>query len=151
VSIAPSLTWRPDNDTTLTVLGTYQRDPKAGFYNQLLPSGIGTITPFQGKTIPTSFYSGEPSFDKTDRTLGSVGYLFEHSLSNNLKVRQNLRYSDLDTDFAVVSPNPGTDPTNMTRGAYTTQENIRSFAVDNQAEAKFDTGPFQHTVLAGID
>jgi iron complex outermembrane receptor protein len=37
ISIAPSLTWRPDNDTTFTVLGTYQRDPKAGFYNQLLP------------------------------------------------------------------------------------------------------------------
>ncbi len=35
ISIAPSLTWRPDNDTTLTVLGTYQRDPKAGFYKQL--------------------------------------------------------------------------------------------------------------------
>ncbi|WP_024583133.1 MULTISPECIES: TonB-dependent siderophore receptor [Bradyrhizobium] len=151
VSIAPSLTWRLDNDTTLTVLGTYQRDPKAGFYNQLLPLGIGTITPYKGQYIPTGFYSGEPNFDKTDRTLGAVGYLFEHSFGNNLKVRQNLRYSDLDTDFAVVSPNPGTDPTNMTRGAYTTQENIRSFTVDNQAEANFNTGPFQHTVLAGID
>jgi iron complex outermembrane receptor protein len=33
VSIAPSLTWRPTNDTTITFQGTYQRDPKAGFYN----------------------------------------------------------------------------------------------------------------------
>lgn len=152
ISIAPSLTWRPDNDTTLTVLANYQRDPKAGFYNQLLPLGIGTITPYQGKTISTGFYSGEPNFDKTDRTLSSVGYQFEHSFGNNVKVRQNLRYMDLDTDFAAVTPSVNlTDPTNMSRGAFTTLENIRSFNVDNQAEVKFDTGPFQHTVLAGID
>jgi iron complex outermembrane recepter protein len=37
VSIAPSLTWRPDKDTSITVLGTYQNDPKAGFFNQLPP------------------------------------------------------------------------------------------------------------------
>jgi iron complex outermembrane receptor protein len=152
ISIAPSLTWRPDNDTTLTVLGTYQRDPKAGFYNQLLPRGIGMITPYQGQFIPTSFYSGEPNFDKTDRTFGSIGYLFEHHFGYGLTVRQNLRYMDVDTDFAVVSPNGGQlNPTNMARGAFTTVENIRSFAVDNQAEVKFVTGPFQHTVLAGID
>jgi iron complex outermembrane receptor protein len=152
ISIAPSLTWRPDNNTTLTVLGTYQRDPKAGFYNQLLPLGIGTITPYKGSFIPTSFYSGEPNFDKTDRTFGSVGYLFEHSLNNAVKVRQNLRYMDVSTDFAVVSPNAGsTDPTNLGRGAFTTQETIHSISVDNQVEAKFNAGPIEHTVLAGVD
>ncbi|WP_456685319.1 TonB-dependent siderophore receptor [Bradyrhizobium sp. P5_C11_2] len=152
ISIAPSLTWRPDNNTTLTVLGTYQRDPKAGFYNQLLPNGIGTITPYKGSYIPTSFYSGEPNFDKTDRTLGTVGYLLEHSFNNNVKVRQNLRYMDVSTDFAVVSPGGGQlDPTKLSRSAFTTQEVIRSFNVDNQAEAKFNAGPFEHTVLAGLD
>lgn len=150
ISIAPSLTWRPDNDTTLTVLGTYQRDPKAGFYNQLPPLGIGTITPFRGQFIPTSFYSGEPGFDKTDRTFSSIGYLFEHRFNNNITVRQNLRYMDVSTDFAVVSPT-GTDPTSLARGAYTTQETIRSIAVDTQAEAKFYAGTLHHTVLAGID
>lgn len=152
VSIAPSLTWRPTNDTTLTVLGTYQRDPKAGFYNQLPPRGIGTLYPYQGQFIPTSFYSGEPGFDKTDRTYGSIGYLFEHRFGGGLTVRQNLRYLENDTDFAVVSPDTAlTNPTNLTRGAYTTKENIRSFALDNQAEGKFFTGPFQHTTLFGID
>ncbi|AWM09684.1 TonB-dependent siderophore receptor [Bradyrhizobium symbiodeficiens] len=150
ISIAPSLTWRPDNNTTLTVLGTYQRDPKAGFYNQLPPLGVGTVTPFKGAFIPTSFYSGEPGFDKTDRTYGSVGYLFEHSFNNSVKVRQNLRYTDLSTDFAVVSPF-GPDPSNLPRGAYTTLESIRSIAVDNQVETRFHAGPIEHTVLAGID
>jgi iron complex outermembrane receptor protein len=153
ISIAPSLTWRPDKDTTFTILGTYQRDPKAGFYNQLLPNGIGTINPLpNGLRFPTSFYSGEPGFDKTERTYGSIGYLFERRINNALTFRQNVRYTDLDTDFAVVSPNGSqTNPTNLARSAFTTQETIRSFAIDNQTEAKFMTGPFQHTVLAGVD
>ncbi|MDB5654622.1 MAG: TonB-dependent siderophore receptor [Tardiphaga sp.] len=152
VSIAPSLTWRPDNDTTLTVLGTYQRDPKAGFYNQLPPRGIGTLYPYRGQNIPTSFYSGEPGFDKTDRSYASIGYLFEHRFEGGLTVRQNLRYMDNSTDFAVVSPDGSqVDPTRLTRGAYTTNETIRSFAIDNQAEGKFHVGPFQHTTLFGID
>jgi len=154
VSIQPSITWRPDSDTSLTVLSVYQKDPKAGFYNQLSPGGIGTVTPYRGMFVPTSFYSGEPGFDKTDREYSSIGYLFERRVYDWLSVRQNVRYTGLNTDFAVVSPNAGannTDPTNMTRGAFTTVETIRSFAVDNQAEFKFATGPVQHTVLAGID
>ena len=155
VSIAPSLTWRPDNDTTLTVLGTYQRDPKAGFYNQQPTSGIGTIFALpDGRRIPTSFYNGEPGFDKTDRTYGSVGYLFERRVGNSLTFRQNLRYMENDTDFAVVSPTGGTANTNpfsLARQAFTTKEKINSFALDNQAEGRFVTGPFQHTTLVGID
>jgi iron complex outermembrane recepter protein len=153
ISIAPSLTWRPDNETTFTVLGTYQRDPKAGFYNQLPALGIGTINPApNGLRIPTSFYSGEPGFDKTDRTYGSIGYVFERKIGSAITFRQNMRYTDLDTDFAVVSPNVSqNDPSKLARGAYTTQETIRSFAIDNQGEIRFLSGPFQHTVLAGVD
>ncbi|KPF98949.1 TonB-dependent receptor [Rhodopseudomonas sp. AAP120] len=151
VSIAPSLTWRPTNDTTLTVLGTYQRDPKAGFYNQISPYGIGTIFPYKGQTIPTSFFSGEPGFDHTSRSYGSIGYLLEHNVGAGLTLRQNLRYMDSDTDVAVTSPNFSTDPTKLTRGAYTTQEYIKSFSVDTQAEGRFRIGSFEHTTLFGID
>jgi iron complex outermembrane receptor protein len=58
------------------------------------------------------------------------------------------------TDFAVVSPTGGVaniDPSNLARQAFTTKEQINSFALDNQAEGKFSTGPFQHTTLFGID
>lgn len=152
VSIAPSLTWRPDNQTTLTILGTYQRDPKAGFYNQLPARGIGTLTPYNGQFISTGFFSGQPGFDHTSREYGSIGYQFEHQFDHGLTVRQNLRYMDNSTDFATVSPGVGlTDPTNLSRAAYTTQETIRSLAIDNQAEGKFRFGPFEHTVLFGFD
>ncbi|WP_342735107.1 TonB-dependent siderophore receptor [Bradyrhizobium sp. B117] len=150
VSIAPSLTWRPDNQTTFTVLGTYQRDPKAGFFN-LLPAN-GTVFPVAGGAkIPTSFYSGEPGFDKTDRTVGAIGYLFEHHFNNVVTVRQNLRYMDNSTDFAVVSPTVLTNPLGLPRGVYATYETLRSLALDNQGEFKFKAGPLDHTALVGID
>jgi iron complex outermembrane receptor protein len=152
VSIAPSLTWRPTNDTTVTFLGTYQNDPKAGFYNQLLPNGIGTMFPTPAGFIPTSFYDGEPGFDQTKREYGSIGYLFEHRLDAIWTIRQNLRYTDNSTYTQVVYPSIGqTDITNIAREAFSTAETLRSFQVDNQAQAKFATGPFQHTVLFGID
>jgi iron complex outermembrane recepter protein len=152
VSIAPSLTWRPDNQTTLTIQGVYQRDPKAGFYNQLLPRGVGMITPYNGQYIPTSFFSGQPGFDRTSRDFTSIGYQFEHKFDGGLTVRQNLRYMDNASYSAVTSPDVNlTDPTKLTRGAYTTQEAIRSFSMDNQAEGKFRVGAFEHTVLFGID
>lgn len=152
VSIAPSLTWRPDNQTTLTIQGTYQRDPRAGFYNQLLPRGVGTITPYSGQFISTNFFSGQPGFDHTSREYASIGYQFEHKFDHGLTVRQNLRYMDNSTDFATTSPDVNlTNPTNLTRGAYATREKITSLAIDNQAEGRFRFGPFEHTVLFGFD
>jgi len=152
ISIAPSLTWRPTNDTTITFLGTYQKDPKAGFYNQLLPNGIGTINSTPFGRIPTSFYSGEPDFDKTSREYGAVGYLAEHRFNNVWTVRQNLRYSDNDTYTQLVYPATGQlNPTSIARSAFWTSEQLRTFQVDNQAEAKFATGLVQHTVLFGVD
>jgi len=151
VSIAPSLTWRPTNDTTITFQGVYQKDPQAGFYNQLLSKGIGTVysTPF-GR-IPTSFYAGEPGFDRTSREFGSIGYLAEHRFDNVWTVRQNLRYSDNDTYTQMVYPSGAGTPDAMQRNAFWTSEQLRSFQIDNQAEAKFSTGLFQHTMLFGVD
>ncbi len=89
VSIAPSLTWRPDNDTTITFLGTYQNDPKAGFYNTLPAKGYGTLSPLaNGQFIPTSFYPGVPSQDQMSRELGQIGYVAEHHFDNVWTVRQ---------------------------------------------------------------
>ncbi len=153
VSIAPSLTWRPDNDTTITFLGTYQNDPNAGFYNQLPANGVGTLYPLaNGSKIPTSFFSGDPAYDKMQRTLGSGGYLLEHRFDNVWTVRQNLRLQENDANVAVASPTGTIDAAgNMARSAFTDQETVRSLTLDNQAEAKFWTGPFQHTALIGID
>jgi iron complex outermembrane receptor protein len=154
VSIAPSLTWRPDNDTRITFLGTYQNDPKAGFFNQLPTKGYGTLFPLaNGQFVPTSFYSGVPSTDGMSRERGQVGYLAEHSFDNVWTVRQNLRYSNVNDAITTIYPIgvSATDPNSLTRSAFFEREELRAFTLDNQAEAKFATGPFTHTLLFGVD
>lgn len=152
VSIAPSLTWRPTNDTTITFQGAYQKDPKAGFYNQLLPNGVGTLFPTVNGRIPTSFYAGDPSYDRFQRDYGSIGYLFEHRFSDAWTVRQNLRYIDNTTYTKQVYPRAQqTDITNIARDAFSAAESLQSLAIDNQSEFRFKTGPFEHVSLFGVD
>ncbi|HEY0219422.1 MAG TPA: TonB-dependent receptor plug domain-containing protein, partial [Afipia sp.] len=150
VSIAPSLTWRPDNDTTITFLGTYQNDPKAGFYN-LLPR-TGVLFPYgNGSRIPTNFYNGEPNVDRMNRELGQVGYLAEHRFNNVWTVRQNLRYTDLSSDITTVYYTGATTTPTIPRSAFFEGDRLKTLQIDNQAEGKFYTGPFQHTLLFGVD
>jgi iron complex outermembrane receptor protein len=154
VSIAPSLTWRPDTDTTVTFLGTYQNDPKAGFYNQLPAKGYGTLFPLaNGQFIPTSFYPGVPDVDQMKRELGQVGYLAEHHFDNVWTVRQNLRYSDLSSAITTIYPTGAstTDPNSLARSGFFENERLRTLDIDNQAEARFALGPFTHIMLFGLD
>jgi iron complex outermembrane recepter protein len=43
------------------------------------------------------------------------------------------------------------DGRTITRSFFSTDENLNTLAVDNQLQAKFNMGPLQHTVLAGLD
>jgi iron complex outermembrane receptor protein len=61
LSIAPALTWRPGNDTTLTLLTSYQYDPAGGFLNRV--PGQGTVLSNPNGEIPSSFYAGAPNFE----------------------------------------------------------------------------------------
>jgi iron complex outermembrane recepter protein len=154
ISIAPSLTWRPDADTTITFLGTYQNDPKAGFFNQLPAKGYGTLFPLaNGQFIPTSFYRGVPSEDSMSRESGRFGYLAEHRFDNVWTVRQNLRYNAINDAITTIYPTgaSATDPNSLARSGFFENDRLRNFDLDNQAEAKFALGPFTHTTLFGVD
>lgn len=154
VSIAPSLTWRPDTDTTITFLGTYQNDPKAGFFNQLPSKGYGTLFPLaNGQFIPTSFYPGVPNVDQMSREMGQIGYLAEHRFDNVWTVRQNLRYNEVSSSITTIYPTgvSATDPNSLARSGFFENDRLRTFDLDNQAEAKFALGPFTHTTLFGVD
>ena len=113
---------------------------------------IGTLTPAPFGRIPTSFYAGEPSFDRFIRTSKSIGYEFQHRLDDVWTLRQNLRYDRQDADYQYVSysgaPLVGTT---MARKRSFVDQNLDSFAVDNQAEAEFSTGSVDHDVIIGLD
>jgi iron complex outermembrane receptor protein len=153
IMLAPSITWAPTDDTNLTLYGYYQRDTPV-FSPRFYPA-TGTLLPNPAGQIPRDVFLGDPDFGNFDRTFYALGYEFEHSFNDTWTVRQNLRYahSDQDMNLALVNPAfaysaPGTV---LDRVTAISDDTLTSFAVDNQAEARFQTGAFEHTALFGLD
>ncbi|POO50678.1 TonB-dependent siderophore receptor [Agrobacterium rosae] len=134
--IAPSVTWAPDSDTSLTVTGQALRD-KSG----------GTVLMF----TPTNTLIGDHTFNKSVQEQGTIGYEFSHRFSDTWTVRQNLRYGHaefkLDNLLATGMDAFG----NLIRGTRRFDESLDALTIDNQAQANFDTGAFAHELLLGLD
>lgn len=150
LEIAPSLTWRPDNDTSLTLLSSYQHDPSS-YYTGWVPAQ-GSVLGGTSK-ISRSFNPGEPSVDAYDREQTMVGYQFEHHFNDTWSFRQNARYMDLNSEYKgfmvnYVSPFNGTGELN--RLADHSIEKQQTFNLDNQFQANFDTDALRHTLLIGL-
>ena len=153
-TIAPSFSWRPDENTRFDLLTYFQNEPETGYYGWLPRQGtVVGITRPDGSSykLPTNFDEGEDS-NKISRNTRMVGYNFEHSFNDTWTVRQNLRYADLRTDYRSIygsSFNPVTLEIN--RGSAVSNEKLNQFALDNQVQAKFATGAVDHTLLMGVD
>jgi iron complex outermembrane receptor protein len=150
VALAPSFTWRPDEDTSLTLFGLYQRDPESNSYGGVPPQGTVLANPL-GK-IPVDFYDGDPSFEQYDRTQTSVAYDFDKRLSDTWSVRLNGRWLRTEADYDSVYANGlAPDFRTLFRGVATSREAMDSYTLDNQVEGRLTTGPVNHTILAGFD
>ncbi|MFM0736313.1 TonB-dependent siderophore receptor [Paraburkholderia xenovorans] len=149
-AIAPTLTWRPDKDTTLTVFANYQADPEAGIYN-FVPV-VGTIQTGVAQ-LPRSFYPGEPTFDSFRKTQESIGYQLDHRFNDVWSVKQSYRFLHNSETLQYVDDEDGYNPagTALERTAYLNRGMVNSHTVDNQATAKFTTGPVSHQVTVGVD
>jgi iron complex outermembrane receptor protein len=149
IAIAPAFTWRADDNTTLTILTSYQKDPEGGFYN-FVPA-TGTVLPNPNGRIGRNFFGGDPSYDRFDRTQASIGYQLEHRVDDTWTLRQNFRYSHIDAEVNVLSVRSITNNRTGVRGATFVSDHANAYALDNQAQASFTTGPLRHTALFGID
>ncbi|WP_083519710.1 TonB-dependent siderophore receptor [Bradyrhizobium jicamae] len=158
IVLAPSLTWRPTNNTNWTVLGTYQKD-KTGSSTAFLPHE-GTLYPGPNGLIPVNRFAGVPGFDKYQTETGAITSLFEHSFGDGLKIRQNMRYAHVEGIYRSAYPDnysnpadPFLDPQHRTvaRWISSRQTTKDSFTSDSNAELKFATGAITHKALFGVD
>lgn len=138
--LAPSVTFRNDS-TNLTIIASIldANVPASNYYLQLGPS------------VPPSRIPASTNFNDIEQTQEQIGYKLEHEFNDVWSVRQNLRYGHIDEHayygelYGFISPLViGRYPVNL-------KETLDTFAVDNQAEAKFATGPVNHRVLFGLD
>ncbi|MBE9606764.1 TonB-dependent siderophore receptor [Acetobacteraceae bacterium H6797] len=148
IAIAPAITWKPDNDTTLTVLGNYQEDPDAGFYN-FVPAA-GTVTSPRGR-LGSNTFVGDPNFQKEMRRQFGIGYQLEHRLNDIFTLRQNFRYQHLDSERNIVTLNGKPNGDIYPRRALYAKEQVDTYALDNQIQADVHTGALRHLMLAGLD
>ncbi|WP_254063428.1 TonB-dependent siderophore receptor [Rhodanobacter sp. L36] len=150
--IAPALTWKPDDSTSLTLLSRFQKGDTtaaAGF----LPAE-GTLLPNPYGKISRHRFTGEPGQNDYDKTIATIGYAFHHDFTNGVAFSQNLRYGKTDVDnnggnvgaFGLLS-----DERTLLRYLFPNEDHTKTFGVDNNLQYAFDTGALQHTLLAGVD
>ncbi len=151
VEIAPAVTIKPDEDTQLTILGDYLNDPRGGFWSRLPTTG--TLFPTRrGAYFPMDLFTGDKDFDHMRRQQQSIGYEFEHRFDDVWTVRQHVRFQHMSVDYAELQAAAlAADGHTLARSAYTAQEQLNTLAIDNQAEADFDTGPISHKAILGLD
>lgn len=147
--IAPALTWRPDANTSLTLLGHYQRSRSVYIYG--LPPEV-TILPNANGHVSSSTFVGEPGYDHYESTTTAAGYLFEHAFSDRLKLRNSVRYTQSEIDLPSVWISGVTNGTTTTwRGAQDREDASKAVTTDTSLEYKWRSGFIEHTSLAGID
>lgn len=145
IYIAPSLTWKLDSRTDITVQGEYRRD-KSHYDTYLVAPNrdVSLIAP-----INTTYQ--EPNDYLLER--GYIGTLLvHHDFSDKVKFNLGYRYVDhFDTqlNYDVIGFKTGAASTTLTRRARG-QINKRTYSfVDANFDFKFDTFGIHHTLLIG--
>ena len=147
--IAPSLTWRPTADTSLTILSQYSKIDNKG-YQQYVPGQV-TFLPNPNGRVPYSRYLGEPGLDGFNLEQASIGYEFNHRFDNNLQFRQNFRFFDVSNNLAATRSEGMLSDRLVARTYNYVRAHAQNYTLDNQLQADFRTGPLVHKVLAGFD
>lgn len=149
--IAPVLTWRIGEKTTLTFEGDYQdrRYPEVPG----LPA-IGTVLSNPLGELPRDRFLGEPDFNFRDIESLRVGYNFEHRFSENWAVRNSFKaaFQSLESEFAFPIGLKDDNRTFDQLYAATNEPDDRDvYAVDTNVVGKFQTGGIQHQLVFGVN
>jgi iron complex outermembrane receptor protein len=150
--VAPSVTYKPDADTTLTILASASKNETRvqGF----LPY-VGTVVNAPFGRIPTQLFASDPSVDSFSREQEMIGYQFQKNLTDDLTFRQNARFAHDDVQFQTLLGNGyvGGDPSTAMLSRFNdfAHDTANQANLDSSFEYRFATGPVQHTALVGVD
>jgi iron complex outermembrane receptor protein len=149
VFVAPSLTWKPNASTSLTLLATYQKNK--ALYTTNVPYAATDGTNPHGR-VPMSRFFGEPGFDFETTEYKSIGYEFSYDFNDNWRFRQNFRYSDLDNHENYLLRSSGLIGGTTINRQYSLRHAYGTNNVlDQHLQGRFNTGAISHTLLVGLD
>lgn len=150
--IAPVVTWRIGDNTTLTIEGQYYTRKTNSASTVALPAE-GTVLPNPNGKIPLSRYVGEPKDDLLDRTTYRIGYNFKHRFSDNWSLQNAfnalfMRYNQNVASINGLRP----DKRIATRTVQFYEGSVwNNYIMDTNLVGKFNTGSIQHQLLLGFD
>ena len=148
---APALTWRPSDDTTLTLLANFQYD-RFGWTNQFLPAS-GTVFRNPHGFIPTSRMLSEPDWDDYEQYQVAVGYLFEHKFNETFTFRQNARFAHMENEQrGIFGIGFQADDRTFDRMGDSGESTSNAVVVDTNVEIDVPTDiGVSHKALVGVD
>ena len=147
--LAPAFTWNPSEDTTFTILSSYQKDDTVDA--QFLPAS-GTLFSNPNGTISSNLNTGEPDFDKFVISEYSLGYDLNHHINSGWEINHDLRYTHSDLNYKdVYSLRFLADNRTLQRRVFVADENSWSLTTDTNTQVRADFGPTSHTMLVGAD
>lgn len=154
--IAPALTWRPNEDTSLTLLSFYQKTDTR--FSAPLPYQLVKGVGDGAFKIGRHDFIGEPGYDDMNGEMSALGYEFTHNFNENFALNHKLRYSESDvkwnylqaqTSAAAIRNAANTGI--LARQYSDRRERARTLASDTNIESKWQLGSVEHTVLVGFD
>lgn len=150
IMIQPSITWRPNAQTSFTWFFNYMQDNMGSSVSY--GPAIGMVTPSRWGRIDRDLLTGDPAFDRYRKTQVATGYRFEHRINDALQVRSSLRFTHMDLDYKSIY---GTallaDQRTLQRTAYQAEPILNGWQMDNNVQYDTTTGPIAHKVVGGTD
>lgn len=150
--LMPAITWQPSDDLEWTLLANIQRDD-SGLTSQFLPH-TGTLLRAPYGRFGTDLFVGEPGFDEFNTEQLAVTSMLNWRVNQTWTLRQTLRYQESEVSYQQIygwPPVLGADDRTLNRIYYVSKPEVDVWNADQSAQALFDTGVFQHTLLLGVD
>jgi iron complex outermembrane receptor protein len=150
--LAPSLTWQPTDETSITLLLNRQEN-KGQISAQFLPQA-GTLDRGSQGYIGSERFVGEPDWDRYDREKTEATLFVDHQLNDRWAIAATARYTDSSAEtrehWVQISDVPDANG-EVDRTIFTADTGTRIFNFDARLEGDIRLGVTQHQLIIGAD
>ena len=156
LAFAPSITWAPTPDTSLTLLYNRQRNDGSPLIQ--FASLFGTLKPApNGRILEDDLFIGEPGFDKFESRQDSLTLFADHRISNIWSVTARARYLEGEANYNHAwwafdnFPTRYNSDGTINRTFYRAENNLRTFTFDAYATADWGIGGWNMQTVFGAN
>ena len=149
---APSITWLPTDDTSISLLVNAQEN-SGGVTAQFLPAA-GTIDPGVKGPVSSDTFVGEPDFDRYDREKNEVTLFIDHRLNDDWALAATARHTSSEAEtrehWTTIGAPIDADG-NTVRTLYMADTGTEVSNFDVRLEGDVDLGITRHRLAVGVD